>query len=478
MNGTFPFKNSELVMSEFVNKSFNASFAKLRSEIPFGAYNITQSDIEDNVTDFGYGMIFGSKEFALPDYTIYSSGKRTLYNPYEIDDSFVAYDQLVMYTLNITRNTNLTPAYIQPIYPQFNFKIIPDNGSGRLSIRYLVAVPPQDGGWNFSAQIYKYLPKEFILNPLTSAVGAHSAVYSAFKFPGANYSGDSNGTLLYFVNYTSNLARGINSSIMILNGTIPGLGRFIQDSTTPTFSLGLGFCAIANDLTGQSMPYIKITQPGTYDMVSRLEPLAQPALPQLLNTSCTTGAVVEGKDININCDGGTINDTLYGIIITNSTDVSLSNCNIRGNGLLLQNSQGVSVYNSTFNPSSSNAFAVNIINSEGLDFFNITIGKGFADPFFAYSSAGTPESLAVNVYNISVCDSADLSAVEHFAYVTGSTLSCGFHPLTYVSDALGPYGELGLLLAALACAYAYIFRGRLIGKRQAAGRRRTRRKSK
>jgi len=471
MNGTLRYRNAELSMSAFVNGSFQATFAKLRSEIPFGAYNITESTIYRNVSNRTYGRIFGSKMFALPEYTLSASGERR-YNPYEIDYSFLGYDQLVMFTLNITKNTDLTPIYIQPLYPTFNFNILPDNGSTRITIRYMVAVPPQDSEWNLTAHLYRYLPLEFTVNPISQGVGSRSAFHYAFSIPGSAPDAEMNGTRIYFVNYTTDLAIGMNSSIMVINGTIPGLGRFIEDSTTPTFSIGLGFCAMARDLTYQKMSYLKVTRPGTYHMVDLLQPIAEPALPQLVNAACSTGVVIEGSGINIDCGGGTINSTEYGVIITNSSRVSLRNCMIKGDGLLIKSSHDISVYDTVFSPSGSSAFAVNVIDTQGVNLFNITIEKGYVTPFSAFSSAGTPMSLGINAYGLSVCDSADLEAVRHSAYVTGSSLTCGFHPITYLLDALGPYGELGILLAFLIAAYAYIFiKGRDARK---AGRRHAR----
>jgi hypothetical protein len=456
MNHTFRLKNYELSMSMFVNRSVQASFEKLRFEIPFGAYNILESSIVRNVTTTSYGKISGSRRFALPEYTISQSGRKE-YNPYEIDYSFLGYDQLVMFTLNVTKNMNITPIYIQPLYPDFNFNIIPDNGDNGMTIRYLVAVPPQDKGWNFSAHLYRYIPQEFTTIP-SQGVGSKSIFYDTFSFPGTPPTAEINGTMFYLVNYTSRLGIGINSSIMTLQGSIPGVGKFIEDSTTPTFSLGLGFCAMANDLSYQQMSYLKVTRPGSYRMVDLLKPLAEPALPQLVDAPCSTGVVIQGSGISIDCEGGTINDTDYGIIITNSSNISLRNCRIEGNGILMQSSRGVSVYNTIFSPiAGSNAFAVNIIDSQGVSLFNITLYKGFETPFSAFSSAGTPMSLGVNVHGISVCDSADLDAVEHSAYVTQSSFSCGFHPLTNITDALGPYGELGLLTSLLLAAYACIF---------------------
>jgi hypothetical protein len=271
------------------------------------------------------------------------------------------------------------PVYIQPIYPKFNFYILPDNNTNNFTIKWLVAVPPQDHGWNFSTYIYRYRYNEFTVNP-TLGIGNHSSFVDMLNYPSNNYQKDINGTEFYFLNYTSRLGLGLNSSIVTAPGTIPGIGSFIQDSTTPSFSLGLGFCS---SYYNESMPSgdLVVNYSGTYNMVNRLEPIDQPAIPGLVsNASCGTGITVKGMNITINCGGGTISDTAYGAVVLDSKNVTLENCNIYGNGIRISNSSGIVMKNMKFYNDNYSEFAFSIDNSSGVEAYNSTFGQGFANP--------------------------------------------------------------------------------------------------
>jgi len=123
MDYTINPNNDELLMGEFKqNSSFASQFQNLKKQIPFGAYGLNTSKIYKNETNVSFGTILGSKTFLVTIETI-EHNKIINYNPYEIDYSFLGFDQLVMFTLNITKDTNLTPIYIEPIYPKFNFII-------------------------------------------------------------------------------------------------------------------------------------------------------------------------------------------------------------------------------------------------------------------------------------------------------------------------------------------------------------------
>ena len=452
MNNTFNYRDTELQMSAFFG-NFTNRLSVLKGQIPFGAYNINESQIFVNVSYAKYGKIEGWKSFAVPQYTI-SRNKTVNYNPYEIDYSFLAFDQLVMFRLNITANLNLTPMYIQPTYPTFNWNIIPDNGLRSTTIKYIVAIPPQDRNWNFTAYLYRYTPVEFVVNPVSSGIGPHSALYRAFEFPNNNYSKDSNGSLIYFVNYTTPIAIGINSSIMTAQGTIPGSGRFIQDSTTPSFSFGLGYCALPYN---SSNPIITVSRSGEYRMVGRLLPLAAPALPQLLNAPCSTGIVISGNDIEINCNNGTINDTVHGIMIENSSNVRLDNCRIYGNGIEINGSTGISLYNTTLTPTAANSSGIAISDAQGVSFFNLSIGNGYRDAFSVFSSSGTPFSEAIQIHNLRMCGADNISAVSHVAFIYSSSSTCPSAIGAVVEFLnLTPYDELAILTIALLLIYAAI----------------------
>ena len=311
--------------------------------------------------------------------------------------------------------------------------------------------------WSFNAYLYRYYPPEFIVNPVINGVGQHSALYHAFEFPDANNSRNSSGTLLYFINYTTPIAIGLNSSIVTLEGTIPGLGKFIQDSTTPSFSYGLAFCAIPYNNSINS-PEITVSNPGEYDMVNELLPLAAPATPQLVyGASCRTGIFIKGSNIEINCNNGTINDTGQGIIIENSSNISLSDCRISGNGIEINNSTGISIYNATLSPSGSNAFGIAINDSQGVNFYNLSIRNGYNDAFSVFSSSGTPFSEAIEIHHLKMCGGENITAIRHLAFVYSSSSTCSSGLGAFISDLnLTPYDELFLLTAALSVTYLII----------------------
>ncbi|MEM3791544.1 MAG: hypothetical protein QXL16_02340 [Candidatus Micrarchaeaceae archaeon] len=421
MNNTFPLHNDELLMYEFSNSSFPYLFERLKSSIPFGAYGINETKIYRNTSYEPYGKIVGSKTFLLPYETI-SKEKTVYYNPYEIDYSFLGFDQLVMFTINITKDTTLTPFYIEPIFPRFNFFFIPDNGSSQIRIRYVIAIPPQDMNWSFEGFLYKYNPIFFTTNP-REGIGPESSFVKVIEFPNSTPSEIYNGTYLYFINYTAQVGVGINSSIITINGVIPGEGKFIEDSTTPSFSFGVSYCSTDN-MTKNPLQGVAITAPGTYHMVKTLYPLHGDAIPLLVDAPCVTGILVKGNNINIFCDNGTINDTYYGIVVLNSSNVKFYNCNVKGNGILLNHSSGVSFFNTSLQPGLNNSFGIKIINSYFTFFNNLSIGNGYKSIISSFSSSGTPESLGTNIFGLSICNSTEYAQVKQFAFAPNVTFTC------------------------------------------------------
>jgi hypothetical protein len=463
MNYTINPNNDELLMGEFKqNSSFASQFQNLKKQIPFGAYGLNTSTIYKNETNASFGTILGSKTFLVPIETI-EHNKIINYNPYEIDYSFLGFDQLVMFTLNITKDTNLTPIYIEPIYPKFNFYYIPDNGTRSIDIRYIIAVPPQDNNWNFTAYIYRYAPQYFVTNP-REGIRSKSAFVKLLaiddnKTTYANYTIglNDNGTMIYFINYTTTIAIGINSSIITMNGTIPGEGSFIEDSTTPSFSFGAAYCSSyahgqANPLAG-----IAMSAPGTYHMVKTLLPLYGDAIPLLAQGPCMTGLLVEGRDINVFCNGTKINALDYGIAVLNSSNINFYNCGIEGNGILINNSQDISFNNFNLTPSASNkSFAAQVINSQFVTFNNLSIGKGFSTLIGSFSSAGTPESSGMSINNLSVCNSTELDEIRGVAFVTKSRLTCQSKFIQEISE-INPRYLLYILTMLLVLFYLLLF---------------------
>ncbi len=393
MNNTIRINNTQLQMQPSFSGGIINLVSRLNKTMQFGVYGQNQTQIYENVTHRDYGNIFGTKKFMIPEYKITEKGT-TNYNPYAIEYSFLAYDQLVMYFLNITKNTNLMPVYIEPIYPKFNFKYVPDNGKKNMTIKWLVAVPPQDMNWNFTAYIYRYSTSVgFTMNPIGNATIPGTSLVKLLSFPSKNYSAVINGTYMFYLNYTSPLGIGVNSSIMMLPGRIPGEGSFIQDSTTPSFSHGFAMCAT---MLNETYPNSIINESGTYTMTERPLPVL-PTAPVLANGICYIGGYIEGNNIAINCNNGTIYDSGFGFIVESSNNVSMRNCNIMGNGIMISNSTNVSIYNTTIVPTVNGSASGIIVNfSSGINFYSTKVLAGFANPYSESNSTG------VNFYNSSV----------------------------------------------------------------------------
>jgi hypothetical protein len=439
-NNSIQLNNTQLQMVPSFSTYILNLVSSLNKTMQFGVYGQNQSAIYENFSNRIYGNIFGYKKFMLPSYTLTSNGIIN-YNPYAIEYSFLGYDQLVMYFLNITKNTNLMPVYIEPIYPSFNYNIIPDNGQRNITIKWLVAVPPQDLNWNFSSYLYRYSTSiQFIMNPLNNSIQNGTSLVKLLSFPSKNYSIYENGTYLFYLNYSTKIGIGLNSSIMLLPGHIPGEGNFIQDSTTPSFSYGLSFCSTIFNQTNISNP---INEKGTYTMSSRLFPLSGSA-PILVNASCYIGAYITGTNITINCNNGIIADTYYAFIINNAKNVKLSRCNILGDGILVSNSTGISVYNTTIYPTAaSSTYGINLYNSSKINFSGVKILEGFSYPYLHANSS------AVNFYD------SDINTQNTSTVSTVTTVTTTIQQATFFHE-----NQTYLLYAASAAVlliYIYLF---------------------
>ncbi len=112
-NNTIQLNNTELQMEPSFSSGIVDLIGKLNKTMQFGVYGQNQTQIFFNFSKRNYGNIFGYKRFAVPEYTL-TRNKKIEYNPYAIEYSFLSYDQLVMFFLNITNDTTLMPVYVQP----------------------------------------------------------------------------------------------------------------------------------------------------------------------------------------------------------------------------------------------------------------------------------------------------------------------------------------------------------------------------
>jgi hypothetical protein len=207
-------------------------------------------------------------------------------------------------------------------------------------------------------------------------------------------------------------------------------------------------------MSAQNINYITVSNPGEYQMASNLRPLAEPALPQLVNAPCNTGIVISGNDIQINCNNWSINDTVSGILIENSSNILIRDCKINGNGIMINNSKGISLYNVTLTPTAANHSGISINDALGVTLYNLTLNNGYKYPFSVFSSSGTPFSEAIQIHNLMMCGSDNISAISHFAFIYNSKSTCPsqFESILYKLD-LNSKKELIILSLVIAIIY-------------------------
>lgn len=389
MHGNVNIEATQMQMASSNSSYILSLMANLSRRFGINVYNETQTQIFLNRYNTSYGKIIGSRNFQVTAYMITKNGTVD-FNPYAMYYSFFAYDQLIMFNVNVTRDMNITPVYIAPVYPRFNFYFIPNTPSGKLSIRYILAIPPQDFGWNFSTYIYRYDADQpnggFIENPYNNTVGAEDSFAKVFQDNNASYNVTySKGARYYLINYTSALAPGINSSIVTEMGNSGANSSYIQDSTTPSFSFGVGYCST---IINQTSPFFVVNTSGTYYASGELRPLVGSATPLLADFPCSTGFYVKGSNISIICRNSTINDTMEGGIINDSYNVSVSGCRFYGNGLRISNSRSIRIYNISSDANAYNdTFGLEITNSSDVSVFDSHIGSGYFHPYAVENSS-------------------------------------------------------------------------------------------
>ncbi|MGC8648149.1 MAG: right-handed parallel beta-helix repeat-containing protein [Candidatus Micrarchaeia archaeon] len=394
IGGRIKLNESQLTPEPSFLPQLNETLHNISEVVPFGVYNQSQTQINYSKQNLSFGKVIGSKKFAVASYTVFDN--RTVnYNPYKLVYSFFAYDQLIFFNLTINSDINLTPIYIQPLFPKFNFYTIPDNRTKNFTIKWLVAVPPQDYGWNFTTLLYRYTTNiAFTTNPIGAQLGPYSSLVKVLQVPNSSYSFVTvNGTRLYFINYTSNLPVGLNSSITMTMGSGEKNITYLQDSTTPSFGHGVSFCAT---IVNSSIIVSTVQYPGYYDFVHELLPFDNNS-PVLVPQKCGIGLYVTGKNIYLNCNGGIINDQFMGIYFDGSRNVTINGCRIYGNGISFNNASNISILNTVIAPNSYNSsFAIRSIDSSNIYFYNVSVGTGYAENYQVENSTN------IELSNISV----------------------------------------------------------------------------
>ena len=369
-NSKIKLNSTELQMVPSYSQTIRSIIKNLRSSAYFpgyGAYGENSSALYFNHSG---NDIISNKTFLLP-YETYTNTSILSYNPYIVDYSFFAYDQLIMFNINITKPATLTPIYIQPVYPTFNFNILPNNGKKNLTIKWIEVLPNNDTGWNFTSYIYRYnADYGFSLNPSEKPAANGSSFADVVSYPKYKNYTYLEGYKAYLINYTSQIGIGMNSSIIFTNGSIPNVGTFVQDSTTPSFSYGIGFCS---STYGSTKPFTKVVSSGSYSVSQNLYPLISESEPRTVyGAPCGIGVYVMGKNIDINCNTNNINSTVSGFYVNQSENVTIENCNLNGGGINVINSTNVTFYNTHLNGTGGNSTSgVTVDNSDYIYFYNV-----------------------------------------------------------------------------------------------------------
>ena len=406
LNNTSRLYQTELTLNASYLPSAVNFLKNLSKSVPFGVYNQSQTEIYENQTNVSYGKIVSYKMYKVAAYTLYNN--RTInYNPYSMIYSFFAFDQLIYFSLNITGNMNLTPLYVQPLYPKFNYYILPNNGEHNITIEWLVAVPPQDYNWNFTTLLYRYnADLSFTVNPVNATSGLYSTIVRALESsinppsnstlgPGAsivkmlqvptsiyNYA-LKNRTKFYLLKYNTSMPISKNSSITMSIGTGGRNISYVQDSTTPTFGFGLAFCATPANSTSITS---RLTSSGYYGSVPIVYPVSQRG-PLLVDAPCNVTAYITGRNIFLNCNGAVFNDQLYGIGFIGAKNVTVNGCRIYGNGLYFNRSSDIRITNTTLAPSPYNdSFGIKAVDSDNISLYNVSIAAGYLAQITKYNS--------------------------------------------------------------------------------------------
>ncbi len=259
------------------------------------------------------------------------------FSPYWIVVPFWGHDILSFKVFNITGNMNYTPTYIAP--NMLEDVQLPDNTNIY---------------WNYT--VVKY---------------SHAANMTAYLWSG--YQVDPNGSIIDTVhnitNGTIHFDRGVQRpGIHETIGVLKSPQANEQDnSTTETYSVGISYC------TQNEIPIII---PGYYTLAYGSLHLLSTFTPS--TSTCENALTIYAHGVTLDCRGGRINSTNQSILGIGSNNLTIENCNIHGNGLMLKNAENVALLNSSVY---ANTFADTAI------YANYSSLKLYNDSFYGYRRA-------------------------------------------------------------------------------------------
>ena len=320
------------------------------------------------ITPMGLGHL--NTHFLLDVKQIYRN-KVLSFNPYWIIVPFWGHDILSFKVFNITGNMNYTPTYIKPDMME-NIQL-PDNTNVY---------------WNYT--IVKY---------------SHAPNMTAYLWSG--YQVDPNGSIIDTVhnvtNGTIHFDRGIQTpGIHETIGVLKSPSAMEQDnSTTETYSIGLSYC------TQNEIP---ITNSGYYTLAYGSLHLLNTFTPS--GTTCENALTLYANNVTLDCNGGRINSTNQSILGIGTANLTIKDCNIHGNGLLLENAKNASILNSSFYANSFTNTAVNA-NQSSLRLSNVS--------FYGYDKANAIMSTNSEITYSGTAFYNNTHASENQTHTTGNT---------------------------------------------------------
>lgn len=361
--------------------------------------------------------------FKLETEQIYNNRKIN-YNPYWFMCPFWSWDELTFKTFYIYGNMNFTPTLI---YPNMEEDVqYPDN----TNIYWNYTVMKYDNAPNMTA----YLWSGYQVSPVGKIMHVVHNI--------------TNGTISYDVGVQP---LGVNETIAVLKS--PELMEH-DNSTTETYGVGLSFCT-------DGQPPILI--PGYYS-------LAYGSLHMLrtfwiTNVTCATPLIIRTDNITVNCKGGTINSTGTSINIAGIKNVTVENCNIYGNALLLSNSNDIKLINSVLRANSANNIAIVARNS------NLTMTN---DTIIGYAKIYNLNDSNITMSSIISIKTTTTTTIAYSAFTTttfhGALNSNNFLNYTNQMFSQKPHVDFNILVGVVLSIYIIAFAVYLVFSRKSITR--------
>ncbi len=282
--------------------SMSANNTTLSNTISKSNYTIPRFGIQLNASVNGIGI------FPIEIKQVYKN-KIINYNPYIYETPYSGYDEVDRYVFNMTNNIVYEPAFIKPLM----YFAEPFPANKPMIIRFFIQFY-NNTKWN----------KFIIYNEPQSFINAT---------PIAIFNNVTSGVLTYNAGFEK---PGNYGFYAILNTNYDH-----ENTTSPFYSIGLGFCNqfVTTLNTSGYYPFVYNTLKENYIF-------------WLTNNTCNIGLRIISNNITVNCRYGYLNDNQTDIEVDNAKNVTIENCYLYKNGINATNSE-INLYNVTFIPTNS-----------------------------------------------------------------------------------------------------------------------------